>query len=550
MWNPFKNWINKKIDSRATEIGSEIAGKSIQKIKMQLGYGSGSPSFYGGRSGGAKYDYGLSASGAPRIFNHRLLRRNARDAYHDTPQAKSLVDRFADTVADIGLMLEAAPKAELLGISMEQAEAWAKEVESRFDSFCRDKKQNRSETMTFYQSQRKYQIFQHRDNDMFTRLYYSKERNLQSPLQFEFIDPDQIRGDATTSTSGIQSSLDGIERDNRGREKSYKVWIQKKNKPNEYEDVTIQRVGPKSGRLFMLHGFDGVYAGQGRGFSKLAFALQEFENITDFSLAQIKKAINQSNITMSVKPSENNPASNPFEDILTNNGAGPLASSTFEEPTTEEINATGMPVSYCPIPEATMAAPGSVGVFNLMEGEELKPFSNSAPSDSFSSFVDAFTSYLSAGSGMPIEVLLMKFGSNYSASRASLILFWRIAQVWREEMAADYLNPVYHMWISEEIAAGRIVAPGFSDPRMKAAWLNNRWIGSPMPNIDPMRTASADKLYAELGAHDLDRIARNLNGSDGSANRAKLARQYEELPNAPWLNIGDIEKDPDEKGDD
>ena len=116
-------------------------------------------------------------------------------------------------------------------------------------------------------------------------------------------------------------------------------------------------------------------------------------------------------------------------------------------------------------------------------------------------------------------------------------------------MAADYLNPIYSMWLSEEIAAGRIVAPGFSDPILKAAWLNNRWIGSPMPNIDPMRTANADKLYAELGAQDLDRIARNHNGSDGQANRAKLARQYQELPIAPWNNAN-VDNDPDKKGDD
>lgn len=552
MRNPFKNFINKKIDSRAREIGEQLSGKSIQKIKAQVGYSTGSSTrdYSGGRSGGAKYPHGLSASGSPRILNHRTLRRNARDAYHDTPQAKALVERFADTVADIGLMLEAVPKADILGIDVETAEEWAKNVESRFDLWCRDKKQHRSETITFYQSQRKYQIFQHRDNDMFTRLYYSPDKDLQNPLQFEFIDPDQIRGDAYTTNYGVQSNIDGIERDARGREKSYKIWIPSKNKPGEYQDITINRIGPKSKRIFMLHGFDAVYAGQGRGYSRLAFALQEFENITDFSLAQIKKAINQSNLTMYVKPSKDNPSSNPFEDIAKSPGAGPIPSRiATDDPTTEELNTTGLPVNYCPIPEATVGVPGSTGVFNLMEGEDLKSFDNTAPSDSFDSFVNAFTSYLAAGSGMPIEVLLMKFNANYSASRASLILFWRIAQIWREEMAADYLNPIYYMWISEEIAAGRIIAPGFSDPRLRAAWLNNRWIGSPMPNIDPMRTAAADKLYVELGAQTLDRTARNLNGSDGQSNRAKLAREFDELPNAPW-NEKEGPEDPDEKKED
>ncbi len=69
-----------------------------------------------------------------------------------------------------------------------------------------------------------------------------------------------------------------------------------------------------------------------------------------------------------------------------------------------------------------------------------------------------------------------------------------------------------------------------------------------MPNIDPMRTANSDKIYAELGAQTLDRIARNHNGSDGSANRAKLAREYYERPTASWLK-GEI-KEEDEDDDD
>lgn len=538
MWYPFK----KTFERKTAEAVDTRVGMAVSHIKAQLGYNAG------GRSGGGKFPYGLSMSGASRILNHKVLRRNARDAYHDTPQAKALVDRMADTVADTGLMLEAAPKADLLGITIEQAEAWAKDVESRFDAWARDKKAHRSETMTFYQSHRSYQTFQHRDNDIFTRLYYSPDRGLQNPLQFEFIDPDQIYGDALTNTYGMQSSNDGISRDARGREVSYKVWIKNGAKPGEYKDVNIPRISRRSGRVFMLHGFDAVYAGQGRGFSKLAFALQEFENITDFSLSQIKKAINESNISLYVKPSQDNPASNPFEDILNTAGAGPGGTSIVSPPTEAEIAATGIPpVNYCPLPEATVTVPGSTGVFNLAEGEDLKTLDGKTPSESYPAFVDAFTSYLSAATGMPIEVLLMKFGNNYSASRASLILFWRVAQIYREDMAADYLNPITHMWLSGEIAAGRISAPGFSDPRLRAAWLNCRWIGTPMPNIDPMRTAQADKTYIELGAQTLDRTARNLNGSDGQANRAKLAREFSELPAAPWIPGLDDGTDPDEK---
>ena len=186
------------------------------------------------------------------------------------------------------------------------------------------------------------------------------------------------------------------------------------------------------------------------------------------------------------------------------------------------------------MPEATFTQPGSVGVFTLQEGEDLSPFPSSAPSESFAAFVDAFTSYISASMSIPVEVLQMKFEQNYSASRGALVLFWRVAQIWIAEVASDLLNPVYEAWLDGEIAAGRIMAPGWSDPRLRAAWLSCAWVGAPMPNIDPMRTAKADKTYIELGAQTLDRVARNLNGSNGSSNRAKLSREFKELPNTPW----------------
>ena len=133
------------------------------------GYGTGGYGYYGGGSGGAKWFAGLSQSGAVKYINHYTTRRNARMAYHETPQARSLVERMADTVADVGLRLEALPVWEVLGISQERAREWGRDVEARFHLYAMDKDQHRSATLIFYQTHRLYQIFQHRDNDIFIR---------------------------------------------------------------------------------------------------------------------------------------------------------------------------------------------------------------------------------------------------------------------------------------------------------------------------------------------------------------------------------------------
>jgi lambda family phage portal protein len=462
------------------------------------------------------------------------MRQGVRDAYHDTPQARSVITRKNDTVVDTGLRLESTPQWQILGISAEQADGWANDVEARFDSWCRSRKVMRDETMDFYQAQRLAGLFQQRDNDYFVRFYYSPRRDLLNPLQLQFVDPNQIRGSEYVSTDFNYRQVDGIIRDAAGKETAYRVWVQDdKADTVAFKEILVPAMGARSGRRLMIHGYSAEYAGQGRGLPGLASAIQEFENLTDFTAAQIKKAIAQSSITMYVKPALDAPSSAPFEGITTRYGAGPadVAYTPGNVPTVDETETC---VSYHPLPEATTMVPGSVGVFNLEGGEDIKPFSNTAPSDTYETFVDAFTSHLSAMNGLPIEVLKMKFGQNYSASRATLLLFWRVAQIDRDNLAADFLNIVYEAWLGEEIAAGRIAAPGWQDPRMRQAWVANTWIGAPMPNIDPMRTAKADKEYVEMGAQTLDRVARNLNGSSGQMNRQKLAREYEELPEAPW----------------
>lgn len=514
----------------------------IQTEAYYGGYGGGDVVYGGYRSSGAGWPYGLSNEGRSRTINHTGMRRNARDAYHDSPQARAIIDRFADTVADVGLMLECSPRADILGITPEFAKAWARDVETRFNLWARDKKQHRSENMNWYQKQHLYQVFQHRDNDMFTRFYYSSDRGLQNPLQWEILDPDQIRGYGYTGTGGpyMSNIFDGIERDERGREKAYDIYV--RDGENTFKNVKIQRKGPKSQRLFMLHGFNPEYAGQGRGYSRIGFALQSLENITDFKAAHIKKAINQSSIVAMMENKELDP-SNIWEQALTKFGKGPAAGQFGSTPqpdaAAQNVTSAAMNAPACyQLPEATLDVPGSTMIMNAKRGDKLTPFAQNAPADSFDKFIDAFMYYLSSASGIPLEVVLMRFNQNYSASRGTLILFWRVVMMWRDEWAADDGNPTVEMWMAGEIAAGRIKAPGWSDPILRAAWLHCTWRGAPIPDIDPSKTAKARRENLSLGLTTGEREARDLNGSDAETNRTQLEHEYGGSVPPPWEKPG------------
>jgi capsid protein len=221
---------------------------------------------------------------------------------------------------------------------------------------------------------------------------------------------------------------------------------------------------------------------------------------------------------------------------MTTFGQGPPAKkfgSQAGTDTTSASTAVDEPTRCHQLPEATFENPG-VFIMNAKRGDELKPFAQNAPADSFDKFVDALMYYLSSATGIPLEVVLMRFNQNYSASRGTLILFWRVVIQWRQEWAADCGDPIFEMWLAGEIAAGRISAPGWSDPVLRAAWLHGNWRGAPIPDIDPSKTAKARRENLTMGLTTGAREARDLNGSEFDANKAQLEHEYgEEMP-PPW----------------
>lgn len=534
-------WESRKTRAAKAEavIESEVQSRTGHAVNVAMGQIRANMHGWlpGGFGGGEKYQNGISGSGVGAHVNHRTTRTNARVAIFDSPTAKAIVTRIADTVADTGLKVECTPNTDILGLTPEQGLDWAENVQQLFHLWAKSKTQSRHGQYSFYQSQRMYMKFQIRDNDMFVRLFYSRQRSLLSPLQFSFIDPDQINGSAITTTDGLASTTegDGITRDAQGREISYSVWTKKGNGQWNSEPKKIPAVGSRSKRIMMLHGFTADFAGQGRGFSQIAHIIQELQKLTDFTLAQIEKAITQSINSYYVKPSKDAPAVNSFGGLAEKGGIGPDNATLEQSPT---VTGTGGNVQFKEMPRSVTRTAGGTVVANGQPGEELVALPNTAPSESYDAFVKSFVSNLSASSGIPVEVLFMQFGANYSASRATLMLFWRIVGIHRQEMVTDYLAPVFEMWLSEAIAKGQISAPGFSDPTLKAAWLNCNWKGTPMPNIDPKRTADAERTHIELGMTDLDTAASDHNGSSGKKNRAVNAKAIRELTPLPAKSGG------------
>lgn len=483
-----------------------------------------------GQGDGSQWDNGLSVSGDTPLIDHWAARQNVRALCAESMQGRAIITRFVETVVNTGIVLQASPQASLLGITPEAARDWGKARSKEFDLWAKSRDVDIRGQFNFYQKQQQYHQFQQRDNDVFVRLHYSDDSSLISPLQLSFVDPNQIRpgSDFTDVSGNVFCSDDGIERDANGKETGYHVQI--KTPAGEYKEIKVPRTTPE-GMPLMTHAYRAEYANQGRGYTLLYHAIQWMEKITDLTLAHIMKAINQSNVAMAVKPAKDSPASNPFEDL--SRSQQEMIDGLIDQSESEGVDWRDN-VRYVPIKEATINAPGSIGVFSLQEGEELQPFENTAPATGFGEFVNTFVTQLSAASGMSVEVLWNKFGQNYSASRATLILFYKVVAMWREDIKNDFIQVVYEAWLRAEIALGRVQAPGFEDPRMRAAWLNIDIIADPMPSINPVDELKAAAWAHTLGYESLDAGARKYNGTSGEQNRTKLKEEFADLGTPPW----------------
>lgn len=485
-----------------------------------------------GYGSGPKSPHGMSRPSASiNIHDHSTIRQRARDMMYDSMECRALVESQVDTNAGDGLRPKSVPIVSLLGITPEEGEAWGEKADEIYDLWAKSKKSHRCRVNNFYQNTRLYEFFKQRDNDIFVRLFYDRDKDQTNPLSIDFIDPNQIRGFGYTSTYANSAYDDGIIRDSKGREIGYKIWTFD-SITGKYIESTIPAKGEKSGRFFMIHGFNPEYAGQGRGYSKLTHLLQELENLTDYKFSVLQKAINQSSF-IGVTENDQQDASQPLEGRV----AGPR-SEYGVSPDAADDNGDGTSadpiVNWDANPEATIRQPGSIMIGNLRRGDKMKYLQDTSPGPNYETFCNNVFSYIAASEGTSIEFVRKIFSQNFSATRGILILIWRRATIERNDTASDFLDPIREMLLSEEIAAGRLQAPGWSDPIMRAAWLNCEWAGFPMPNIDPQKSAAADQLYMQMGAQTPDDVARNFNGSSGKANRIKNKRQFAELPVYPF----------------
>ena len=162
-------------------------------------------------------------------------------------------------------------------------------------------------------------------------------------------------------------------------------------------------------------------------------------------------------------------------------------------------------------------APGAI--YALPPGKKIQELNPLRNNGAFDGFVSTMETLIGTGMGIPKEVLIKKYESNYTAARGALLDFWREVRVRRTAFNASFNQPIYEQWLSEAVASGRIDAPGFfDDPIIRQAWCGCMWMGASMGHVDPLKEVKAATERIANNITTQEQEASEYNGNDWLAN--------------------------------
>jgi lambda family phage portal protein len=422
-------------------------------------------------------------AGSPQtdvIVDLPMLRQRAADLERNAPVAASIVNTTAQHVVGTGLSCNPQIDAEFLGLSEAAATAWQKNVRRRFRAWSECPDCSLDRTLDFYGVQDLSLRSTLSRGDVFVVTPRVARAGKRPVLALQTIEADRVsnpRGqrDSDTLTDGVEVS------DVTGEAIAYHVTNRHPGELVSTKSLTWQRVaarGDSTGRRNVLHLFKQLRPGLRRGVPVLAPVIEQIKQLTKYTESELAAAVTSSlfSVFLRMDPQA-------FDDMFDDAGKKTMLDKAAKW--SGEL-------------EAGQA-------INLLPGEEPVTVNPARPNEQFDPFVSACFQQIGMAIGIPKEVLTMHFQSSYSAARGALLMAWRFFMGWRNWMATSLCQPVYELWLADEVAEGRIAAPGFfSDDVVRHAWCGAQWVGDGPGSIDPQKEVAAAQARVDMGISTLE----------------------------------------------
>jgi lambda family phage portal protein len=388
------------------------------------------------------------------------LRERSRDLERNNTIAGAAISTKVTAVVGTGLKLQARPDRKVLGLSDDYADAWEDRAEAEFSLFCQTCDVERTLNFAALQDLAFRSVLTSGDTLVLTP--YRVDPGDAYGLKIQLIEADRVCNKDNAADSAEIAG--GVIRKN-GVPTGYTV---QRSHPGSMINRKLEwdTVGAwgKDGRRNAWLLFHKLRIGQYRGLPDLAPVIESLKQLGRYQDAELMAAVVASLFTVFIKTPEGSGLS--MNDISEETG-GKTTDKDFKL--------------------------GNGLILDLAEGEDVVTANPGRPNTAFEGFVNAVTTEIGARLELPFEVLTKRFQSSYSAARAALLEAWRYFHGRRKWLADNFCQPIYELFLTEAVASGRIIAPGYlsNEPLFKAAWSRAEWVGDAPGHIDEGKAAEA-----------------------------------------------------------
>lgn len=470
------------------------------------------------------------------------LRQRARDLYAGGGLARSGPQTLTTSVVGWGIQPKPKIDGDFLGMSDEQREEAERNILREFRLWAENSMCDAQRQQNFYGLQNLAFLSMLMSGDVFA-LFGMKE-NRRTPYQTtirlleadRICNPDSSGDSESRETESGGRIIDGVEIDKEGAVIKYHIASRSPNAGANSSELTwtaIDAFGRDTGYPNILHVMTFERPEQRRGIPFVSAEIEQLKQFTRYMNAELAANVVSSMLTAFIVSNEDD-------------GKFGLEDAVNEE---EKVTDDELQIEL---------APGAI--YNLPPGKKIETVNPLRSNTQFESFVDTCIMTIASSMGIPKEVLVKKYESNYTAARAALLDFWRTVRLYRTRFNNDFNQPVYEQWLSEAVATGRIEAPGFfDDPAVRQAWCGCIWMGASMGHVDPLKevNAAAARIKNNISTQEQEASEYNGNNFDEimKQRRKEIALQREileeagVLPDRGQTDGGDETDDEDEKED-
>ena len=473
----------------------EQAGIPYSSRDVKKAFGTAAAWMYDGE----KYEGGFGDTNLLDVQDYYLLRLRSRQLFSSNPAARGIIRRMLTNEVHTGLQLEATPSV-ILGLSKEEKTVFTDDVEARFKLWSNSKEvASHDRSMTFPQLEEAVRMEALVGGDCLVVL---RHRDATGTISVELVNAERLSGRGDGLAKGHTICLGGgIELDSNGMQVAY--WV---------NGTRVAAYGQKTKRrkAFMVYGTE-KKIGEHRGVPILGIILQSLRETDRYRDSAQRKAVINSLLTMFIKRSADTDGKIPIT------GRAIKTGETLDDATVEDTRTfSGLGTN-----------PGVI-INTLEKGEIPEAFQPNGSDQSFGEFESAIMRGVAWALEMPVAILTLVFGSNYSASQAEINEYIMYLEKARYKFATSFHQPVYQEWLEMELISGRIknyralldLLSG--DWTVKAAWAAADWIGSIKPNTDLAKMAKGMVILVENGFMSPKVASRRFSGAKFEKNVSDL----------------------------